>query len=75
MNELNSDLQAGNQFVNEMFGRTTFKKQLPLWDQQLQSNNTAHFPLLRTGKPTDAKHMRKKFSSFNKTSTLLFKIY
>jgi hypothetical protein len=35
--------------------KAAFKKQLLLWDLQLQSDNTEHFPILRTGKPTDAK--------------------
>jgi hypothetical protein len=56
INELNSDLRAGNQLDNEMSGRTTtFKQQLRLCQLQLQSNNTAHFPILKTDKPTDAK--------------------
>jgi hypothetical protein len=65
MNELNSDLQARNQCVNEMFDKTTaFKTKLLLWDLQLQSNNTTHFPILRTGKPTDAKTHAEEIQFF-----------
>jgi hypothetical protein len=32
-----------------------FESKLRLWELQLRSNNMAHFPTLRTEKPTDSK--------------------
>jgi hypothetical protein len=39
--------------MNKMFGRIkALESKLQRWELQLQSNNVAHFPILRTEKPT-----------------------
>jgi hypothetical protein len=56
LNELNRNLQRMNKLINKMFAKIkAFESKLQLWELQLRSNNMAHFPTLRTEKPTDAK--------------------
>jgi hypothetical protein len=56
LNELNSNLQGTHHLTNEMFAEIkAFESKLRLWELQLLSNNMAHFPTLRTEKPTDTK--------------------
>jgi thermostable 8-oxoguanine DNA glycosylase len=55
-NELDINIQEANHLVNEMFDKiTVFERKLRLWEQQLQPNNTTHFPIMRTEKCIDAK--------------------
>jgi hypothetical protein len=57
LNDLNLQLQGGNQLVNDIFAHVeVFEVKLRLWEIQLTKQNTAHFPTL---------NVRAKSVSFN----------
>ena len=47
LNELNSKLQGKDQFVHQLYSHIrTFQNKIQLWEKQLRSGNTFHFPTL-----------------------------
>ena len=58
LSELNVKLQGPSQLLNSLFAKVkSFEAKLHLWKVQLESNNTAHFPILQEQKPsTTAKY-------------------
>lgn len=52
------------QHMNKMSARKKpFESKLQQWELQLQSNNVAHFPALRTEKPTYTKKYEENSDS------------
>jgi hypothetical protein len=53
LNDQMSNLQETNQLINQVSTKIkSFEIKVRLWELQLRSNNMAHFPALRTEKPT-----------------------
>jgi hypothetical protein len=65
-----------NQLTNEMFDKVkAFESKLQLWELQLWSYKMAHFPTLRSEKPTDAKKCAEEIQIYNTNLALCFKIF
>ncbi|XP_076645577.1 general transcription factor II-I repeat domain-containing protein 2-like [Halictus rubicundus] len=71
LNELNIKLQGKNKLVTEMFDKIkAFEQKLKIWNQQLKSNSTVNFAILRKENPSETKKyameiqiLQKEFSS------------
>lgn len=73
LNELNRNIQKQGQFVHELFAHIkSFQAKLRLWETQLRSGNTYHFPTLATHKNVDRDTLAEALCSLNTEFTSRF---
>ncbi|XP_076643549.1 general transcription factor II-I repeat domain-containing protein 2-like [Halictus rubicundus] len=73
LNELNIKLQGKNKLVTEMFDKIkAFEQKLKIWNQQLESNKTVNFAILRKENPSETKKYAMETQILQKELTTKF---